>query len=327
MIKLKNKLSTNIINIISILLIYVIFFVLIQTKVINNYQQGILMLIMINVILAVSLNLVTGFLGQLTLGHAGFMAVGAYVSALFTKAVNMPAAIEFPIALLIGGVSAAIIGILIGIPALRLRGDYIAILTLGFGEMIRGLIVYMQNITGGARGLKGIESHSNFTNVYWIMIITIYVLFTIIHSRHGRAVISIREDEIASESAGINTVYYKIYAFCISAFFAGAAGVLFAHYNTLLDPKLFNYNYSIEMLIMVVLGGMGSLTGSILSAIVLTALPQLLSDFSNYRMLIYSLLLIVIMLFKPSGLLGNYEFSYKSLFKKIKSFGSKKGKE
>lgn len=276
------------------------------------------MLIMINIILAVSLNLVTGFLGQLTLGHAGFMAIGAYVSAIFTKSLNLPGFIEFSCAIIIGGVAAAIIGILIGIPALRLKGDYIAILTLGFGEIIRGIIIYMQNITGGARGLKSIPDYSNFTNVYWVMTFTIFVIFTLIHSRHGRAIISIREDEIAAEASGINTVYYKIFAFCISAFFAGVSGALFAHYNTLLDPKRFDYNYSIEMLIMVVLGGMGSLTGSILSAIVLTALPQLLSDFSNYRMLIYSILLIIIMLFKPSGLLGMNEFSMSKIIARFK---------
>lgn len=317
----------NFANLIIILVVYAVFFALIHTKVINNYNQGILMLIMISIILAVSLNLVTGFLGQLTLGHAGFMAVGAYSSALFTKLVDLPGFIEFPIAIIIGGIVAAIFGIIIGIPALRLKGDYIAILTLGFGEIIRGLIIFFQGITGGARGLKQIPGYSNFTNVYFIMIISIYVLYTLIHSRHGRAIISIREDEIAAEASGINTVWYKIYAFCVAAFFAGVAGALFAHYNGLLDPNRFDYNYSIEMLIMVVLGGMGSLTGSVLSAIVLTALPQLLSDFSNYRMLIYSVLLIIIMLFKPSGLLGKYEFSLSGFIHKFKNKSAAKGKE
>lgn len=305
------------INLICILLLYGVCFSLISTGILNNYYQGILVLIMINIILSVSLNLVTGFLGQLTLGHAGFMAIGAYTSAIFTRYVDLPEALQLPVALLISGIIAAIFGIIIGIPALRLRGDYIAILTLGFGEMIRGLIVYFSNITGGAKGFIGIPFYSNFSVVFWITIATIFILNTLINSRHGRAIISIREDEIASEASGINIVYYKILAFCVSAFFAGIAGSLFAHYQGVLEPSKFNYNYSIEILIMVVFGGMGSLTGSIIATIILVAIPELLSQFSQYRMLIYSILLILIMIFKPQGLLGKYEFSLSRIIKKF----------
>lgn len=307
----------KIVNIICVLLLYVIIYSLINMGILNNYYQGIIVLIMISIILSVSLNFVTGFLGQLTLGHAGFMAIGAYTSAIFTKYVNLPLNLEFLVALILSGVLAAIFGIIIGIPALRLKGDYIAILTLGFGEMIRGIIVYFSNITGGSKGFIGIEYYSNFTIVFIITIFTIYVLNSIINSRHGRAILSIREDEIASESSGINTVYYKIFAFSISAFFAGIAGSLFAHYQMVLDPSKFNYNYSIEILIMVVLGGMGSMTGSIVATIILVAIPQILIEFSQYRMLIYSLLLIIIMIFKPSGLFGRYEFSMTRLINKI----------
>ncbi|MDE6357002.1 MAG: branched-chain amino acid ABC transporter permease [Eubacteriales bacterium] len=311
------------INLICVLALYGISFSLIRAGVLNNYYQGILVLIMISIILSVSLNLVTGFLGQLTLGHAGFMAIGAYTSAIFTKYVDLPQAIGFPLSLILAGIMAAIFGIIIGIPALRLRGDYIAILTLGFGEMIRGLIVYFSKITGGAKGFIGVPFYSNFTVVFWITILVLFILNTLINSRHGRAIISIREDEIASEASGINIVYYKIFAFCISAFFAGIAGSLFAHYQGVLEPSKFNYNYSIEILIMVVLGGMGSMTGSIIATIVLVAIPELLSEFSQYRMLIYSLLLILIMIFKPSGLLGKYEFSLSKIIKKFEGKGKR----
>ena len=311
------KSSSYLINIICVLALYGIIFSLISTGVLNNYYQGIMVLIMISIILSVSLNLVTGFLGQLTLGHAGFMAIGAYTSAIFTKYVNLPDGLEFFLALILSGILAAIFGGLISIPALRLKGDYIAILTLGFGEMIRGLIIYFSDLTGGAKGFIGIPYYSNFTVVFIVTVFTIYVLNALINSRHGRAILSIREDEIAAEASGINTVYYKIFAFSVSAFFAGVAGSLFAHYQMVLDPVKFNYNYSIEILIMVVLGGLGSMTGSILATIILVSIPQLLIEFSQYRMLIYSLLLIIIMIFKPSGLLGRYEFSMSRLISKI----------
>ena len=183
--------------------------------------------------------------------------------------------------------------------------------------MIRGLIIYFSDVTGGAKGFIGIEYYSNFTIVFILTVLTIYILNTLINSRHGRAILSIREDEIAAEASGINTVYYKIFAFSISAFFAGIAGSLFAHYQMVLDPVKFNYNYSIEILIMVVLGGMGSMTGSIVATIILVAIPQVLIEFSQYRMLIYSLLLILIMIFKPSGLFGRYEFSMSKLIHKF----------
>jgi branched-chain amino acid transport system permease protein len=258
--------------------------------------------------MAVSLNLATGFLGQLVLGHAGFMSVGAYSAALFTMYSGLPEMISFPIALIIGGATAAVFGIIIGIPALRLKGDYLAIITLGFGEIIRVLILALP-FTGGAGGLSGISLLTTFSYVYAFAIITIVVIFAFIRSRHGRAVIAIREDEIAAEASGINTTYYKLLAFVLAAFFAGIAGSLYAHHVGVLDPGKFDFNFSIEFLIMVVLGGMGSITGSIIAAVVLTVIQELLRDFSTYRMLVYALILIVIMLFKPSGLMGQYEFS------------------
>ncbi|MFA6948169.1 MAG: branched-chain amino acid ABC transporter permease [Eubacteriales bacterium] len=274
----------------------------------NNYQTDLLKLIGINIILAVSLNLAAGFLGQLPLGHAGFMSIGAYAAALFSKSVALPANIEFPMALLVGGLFAAAFGVIIGLPALRLHGDYLAILTLGFGEIIR-VIIQNMTITGGASGLRGIEKHTSIFWVYLMVAATIFVITTFIRSRHGRAVLAIREDEIAAEASGIPTTRYKVMAFTISAFFAGIAGGLYAHYLSILDAANFGFMKSVEILVMVVLGGLGSIIGSVVAATGLTLLPELLRGFSDYRMVIYSLLLVVVMIFKPSGLFGKYDFS------------------
>lgn len=308
------------------LALYILLSVLISANIINPYYSGILTMVCINVILAVSLNLATGFLGQLVLGHAGFMSVGAYSAALFTMYSGLPTVVSFPLALLVGGIVAAAFGVIIGVPALRLKGDYLAILTLGFGEIIRVLILAMP-FTGGAAGLSGIPLLTTFTYVFIIAIITVAVIFAFIHSRHGRAVIAIREDEIAAEAAGIHTTYYKLLAFVLAAFFAGIAGGLYAHHIGVLDPSKFDFNYSVEILIMVVLGGMGSITGSIVAAIVLTLLPELLRGFSEYRMLIYSVILICVMLFKPSGLLGQHELSLTKILNKFRGKKAETKKE
>jgi branched-chain amino acid transport system permease protein len=314
---LKKKIPSYIVNAISVIVIYLIIYQMVWMGVINNYYLGIIIVIGINIILSTSLNLTTGFLGQLTLGHAGFMSIGAYASALFSIYMNLPETIEFILALLVGGVCASIAGILVGIPALRLRGDYLAIITLGFGEIIRVLILYF-DFTGGAKGLYGIPYATNFTNVFLFMMITIYVVWTIIESRHGRAIKSIREDEIAAEASGVPTTYYKLLAFTIGSFFAGIAGGLYAHYISILDAKNFDFNRSIEILVIVVLGGMGSLTGTIIAAIVLTILPEFLREFAEYRMLIYAGILIFAMIFRPQGLLGTSEFSLTKVFQFIK---------
>ncbi|SDN93499.1 branched-chain amino acid ABC transporter permease [Acetanaerobacterium elongatum] len=320
---MRKNLRSYIINIIAVVVLFFILWGLMLAGIIDSYYSGILVTVGINIILAASLNLSTGFLGQLVLGHAGFMSVGAYAAALFTM--NMPEGIplmvRFLISLLVGGLVAAIFGIAIGIPALRLRGDYLAIITLGFAEIIRVVILNL-GFTGGGQGLKNIptptdDTASYFAIVFWIMVLVLFVLYSFIRSRQGRAIKSIRDDEIAAESCGINTTYYKILGFTVSAFFAGIAGGLYAHYITILDPSNFGFMRSIEILVMVVLGGMGSFTGSILAATVLTALPEALRAFSDYRMLIYSLLLIVMMIFKPSGLLGTYEFSLTRLLDKL----------
>lgn len=317
------------INAVLVAALFLVLIIVINTGTLNGYYTDILTFALINIVLAVSLNLVTGILGQLVLGHAGFMLVGAYAAALFTKNSELSLTVAFPIGLVLSGLFAAICGVVIGLPALRLRGDYLAIITLGFGEIIR-VIANNLKITNGAMGLRGIDSLSNrnnpgamFTYAFFIAVVVIFLMFTFVRSRHGRAVISIREDEIAAESMGINTTYYKMFAFVLAAFIAGIAGGVYAHHVGVIDPAKFDFNRSVEILIMVVLGGMGSITGSVISASVLTILPELLRDFSQYRMLIYSVILICLMLFKPSGLLGRYEISVSgllhALIKKIKN--------
>ncbi|MDR3321823.1 MAG: branched-chain amino acid ABC transporter permease [Synergistaceae bacterium] len=287
---------------------YALVMLLVNTSILNRYQALMLIPIGFNIILAVSLNLSVGFLGQLPLGHAGFMSVGGYAAALFSMSTNLPTNIELPLALLVGGAVAALFGVLIGLPALRLKGDYLAIITLGFGEIIRVIILNMK-FTGGAYGLKGIGRQTTITWVYIFVLFTLFIINTLIKSRHGRAILSIREDETAAEASGIPTTYYKVLAFTVSAGFAGIAGGLYAHYLSILDPSTFGFMRSVEILVIVVLGGLGSIFGSVISATVLTILPELLRGFAEYRMVIYSLLLVVVMIFKPSGLCGRYDFS------------------
>jgi len=312
-----DKRKKLVINLSLILSVYVILFVLMQLKVINRYYQGILIACLINVILATSLNLATGFLGQLALGHAGFMAVGAYTAAIITKTTGMPGTVQLLVSLLMGGVVAGLMGVVIGIPALRLRGDYLGIITLGFGEIIRVLIFNLE-ITGGARGMKGIPKLAGFNLVFWMTVLIVFTLYAITQSKQGRAIKSIREDEIAAEAVGIPTVNYKLLGFVVAAFFAGVGGGLYAHYMTVLDPKTFNFMKSVEILVIVVLGGMGSLTGSVVAALALTILPEALRSFSDYRLLLYSALLIVMMIFKPGGFFGQRELSIQGFLKRLK---------
>lgn len=309
----KNKRKAYIVNAISVISLYIVFLILIQTKIMNNYFIGIAIMTCIMIIMAMSLNIVAGFLGEMALGHAGFMAIGAYSSASFSIAliksgIPLPHIIILILAMLVGGIVAGIFGFLIGTPTLRLRGDYLGIVTIGFSEIIRIFFINFDP-TGGAAGLKGITRLVNFNNVYWATIIIIVLIFTLGRSKQGRAIISIREDEIASEAAGIPTTRYKVLAFSIAAFFAGIGGSLYAHYQAFVEPSKFSFMFSIEMFVIVVLGGLGSLTGSIVSAIVLTVLPEMLRGFAQYRLLVYSLVLVIMMIFRPQGIFGRSEFS------------------
>lgn len=304
-----------IINILGVSVLFIVINILIQSGMINSYINGILILVCINIVLAISLNITAGCLGQMALGHAGFMSIGAYTAALFTKSDLIPGVGGYIIALVLGGLVAMIIGVIIGIPALRLRGDYLAILTLAFCEIIRVLIEFFK-FTGGAKGLTGIKLNKNFAIIYIIMLLCVFMMYTFMKSRHGRAILSIREDEIASESSGINLTFYKTLAFAYSAFFAGVAGGMYAHYIGILGAKNFDFNKSIDILVIVVLGGLGSFTGSAIGAIVLTILPEMLRGFNDYRMFIYAVMLILMMMFRPSGLLGTKEFSLTNLVSK-----------
>ena len=289
------------------------------------YYARVIMLAGINVILAVSLNLITGFTGQFSIGHAGFMAVGAYSSAYLTVyyagawerslagmvGATVAHVLIFLLAILVGSIVAAIAGLIVGIPSLRLRGDYLAIVTLGFAEIIRIVILNIDKV-GGATGFT-VPAYTNFLWVGAFAVITIIIVHNIVHSDIGRALVSIREDELAAEAMGINTTYYKVLAFVISSALAGMGGVLFGHYTSFLSTNDFQFIRSFEIIIMIVLGGMGSLTGAVLGAIVITIMPELLrqlpGDFSRYRLVVYSALLILIMLTRPQGLLGTREFS------------------
>ena len=298
----------------------------------GEYIRGIVITIGINIILATSLNIVCGYLGQLPLGHAGFMAVGAYAGAIFMKATpaaqllragNNAAVIPyFIIAVVIAAVVAGLFGLLIGIPALRLKGDYLAIITLGFGEIIRVVLTNIDSVLGfkftyGASGLARIPKFTSLNVIYIMTALSLFLIHVFMKSRHGRAVLSIRDNEIAAESVGINTTFYKTAAFVFSAMLAGIAGCLYAGYLGSLYPSTFKFMKSIEILVMVVLGGMGSMLGSVISAIVLTALPELLRSFSDYRMVVYSLALVLMMLFRPKGLMGTYDFSMGNSIEKI----------
>jgi branched-chain amino acid transport system permease protein len=293
-------------------------------QLLNSYVLRIVLLCGISVILAVSLNLINGFTGQFSIGHAGFMAVGAYGSAMFSlwagvrwaealSGAGIPDGVArgamLLIALLFGGALAALAGYLVGLPSLRLRGDYLAIVTLGFGEIIRVLITNIDAV-GGARGLPGIPPWANF---FWIGLWTWIVIAASVHlahSTHGRALFAIRDDEVAAEALGVDTTRYKVLAFVLSSFFAGVAGGLFAHYNAYLHPNSFTFLRSIEIIAMVVLGGLGSVSGAILAAIVLTILPEALRFAQEWRMVFYSLMLIVLMIARPQGLLGRRELSW-----------------
>lgn len=279
----------------------VIVTLLCQRNIISRYNQGILTSICINVILVASLNLTAGYLGQLTLGHAGFMSIGAYAAALLTKDIlaALPIQISFWVALLVSGVVAALFGALVAIPCLRLKGDYLAIITLAFGEIIRNVLTNI-DIVGGAKGYMGINRFVSFPLTLTIAFICVVIIYLLIHSQQGRYIKAIAVDEIAAESSGVNTQFYKVTTFVIAAFFAGIAGCLYAHYMGNLAPKVFDYNMSIKLLVMVVLGGMGNLFGGIIATIILTALPEMLRAVSDYQMLAYSLVLIIMMLAKHS---------------------------
>lgn len=310
----KNKKKTYIITAACVLAFYLIVQGLISVGVFNRYWQNILILICINIIMTTSLNLTVGVLGQINLGHAGFMAIGAYAAGIFLKSGIVAGFPGFILSLLIAGFVAAVFGLLIGLPVLRLTGDYLAIVTLAFGEIIRVLIENL-GFTGGAQGMAGIPTTDSFGRYYFVAAFLIAMIFTYASSRQGRAVLSIRDNELAAESCGINITNHKTLTFTLSAIFAGVAGALYAQSFGVLAANIFNYNKSFDYLVMVVLGGMGSMTGAIFSTIGLTILPEVLRPLAEWRMVFYAVTLIVVMIFRPQGLLGRREFSIRSFLK------------
>jgi branched-chain amino acid transport system permease protein len=289
----------------------------------------------INATLAVSLNLVSGFTGQFSMGHAGFMSVGGYFSAWLTTMIaarhpewlsdpNIAPSI-FALVLIGAGAVSALMGYLVGLPSLRLRGDYLAIVTLGFGEIIRVIVLNVDAI-GGARGMPNIPDLTSFAWVYGVLVLTLFTVWRLVHSRQGREFLAVREDEVAAEAMGVNTTSAKVRAFMTGAFFAGVSGALFAHYLRYLNPQTFDFNRSFEVIIMVVLGGLGSLSGSVVAALFLTILKELLRPLQeltrlDLRMVIYSVLLIALMLTRPNGLFGTKEIT--DFFKNRRRKGAK----
>lgn len=269
----------------------------------NPYYLQILIYIGINLILAMSLNLINGFTGQFSLGHAGFMSIGAYVMAYVTTQVVPSTWLSPPVfwcVLLLSGAAAAVAGLLIGLPSLRLRGDYLAIVTLGFGEIVR---VVIQNMTvlGGPRGYTAIPKLTHFGDVFAVAILCVLGLFFLMRSTYGKGFLAVRDDELAAEAMGVSTTRYKVTAFVLSSFFAGIAGGLYAGYITYITPGQFGFMKSIEIVVMVIVGGMGSIPGVVLSSVLLTALPEFLRV-SEYRMILYALCLIALMMLRPQGL-------------------------
>lgn len=270
----------------------------------NPYYIQVITMLGIYLIAALGLNLITGVTGQFSFGHAAFMSIGAYASALLTLNLNVP----FLASLLAGGLAAAFCGVVLAFPSMRLTGDYLGITTLGFGEIVRVIFINME-ITGGARGLAGIPRETGFTVVFVVVAFSIWGLYRINNSRFGRALAAIREDDIAAEAMGINTLLYKVESFAIGCFLAGISGGLYAHLLQYINPADFGFAKSFELLNFVVIGGLGSIPGTILGTAVLTLAPEFLRFVKEYRMLIYGALMVIMMIFRPHGILGGVDLA------------------
>lgn len=286
-------------------------FVIPQFGLINEYYQLVVMYVGINIILATSLNLINGYMGEFSVGHAGFMAVGAYTAVLITREAIPPTMLQlvFPFTVLAGGLAAALIGLVVAVPSFKTRGDYLAIVTLAFNMIVKSIIENIDAI-GGPRGIAGIDRLTTMPWVFFWTVLAIWVMRNFIYSNYGRGVLSLREDEIASDLMSVNTRQVKLLAFIISSFFAGVAGALFAHLLQFISPKVFDILKSTDILIMVYLGGIGSIGGSILGATIFTLLLEVLRPLGYYRMVLMPLLLIFLMLYRPRGIMGLKEFRW-----------------
>lgn len=313
---MKKTLKINILWFVLLLAGYGLITLLASAGVLNDFYLQILQQIGINIILAVGLNLIVGFSGQFSLGHAGFMAIGAYAAAIIgSKSATYPA---FFAAMVLGAVIAGTVALIVGIPTLRLKGDYLAIATLGVSEIIRILIINGGDLTNGAAGILGIPAFTNWQMVYFFVVITTILTINFLRSPIGRATLSVREDEIAAESVGVNTTKIKVVAFVFGAITASIAGSLQAGFIGSVVPKDYTFINSINVLIIVVFGGLGSMTGTIVAAILLGILNMVLQNVASIRMIIYSLALILVMIFRPGGLLGTWELNFSRFFKNDK---------
>ncbi|MDS4775846.1 branched-chain amino acid ABC transporter permease [Streptococcus pneumoniae] len=313
---MKENLKVNILWLLLLLAGYSLISVLVSVGVLNLFYVQILQQIGINIILAVGLNLIVGFSGQFSLGHAGFMAIGAYAAAIIGS--KSPTYGAFFGAMLVGALLSGAVALLVGIPTLRLKGDYLAVATLGVSEIIRIFIINGGSLTNGAAGILGIPNFTTWQMVYFFVVITTIATLNFLRSPIGRSTLSVREDEIAAESVGVNTTKIKIIAFAFGAITASIAGSLQAGFIGSVVPKDYTFINSINVLIIVVFGGLGSITGAIVSAIVLGILNMLLQDVASVRMIIYALALVLVMIFRPGGLLGTWELSLSRFFKKSK---------
>ena len=307
----KRRLASYGLNLVGVALLYALFTLAFACNAFGKsttYIQGICTTACYTIIMVTSLNLVVGFMGEFSMGHAGFVSVGAYVSAIVSGALAGRGLSDLAlllVAILVGGLAAGIMGVAVGIPALRLRGDYLAIVTMAFAEIIRVCFCNF-SFTGGGKTMSGILKLATFDRAFWIMAVCVTIMFLFVRSRFGRTVQAIREDYIAAAASGINVTYYKVLTFAISAFFAGIGGGVYAHYMTAMIPTNFNFNYSAELLSEVIIG-----------AAFLSSLPELMRDFSTYRMLAYSVVLVLVMLFRPGGIFGRWEFSLTRLLEGI----------
>jgi branched-chain amino acid transport system permease protein len=312
-VKVNSLRKRDLITLILSLVLFGVLYFLMEIGIIGSFWELNIFLICINIIMAVSLNLINGYTGQFSLGHAGFMAVGAYVGVVCTVNFHVP----FGLALILGGLAAGVLGCLIGLPTLRLKGDYLAIATLGLGEIIRIVIMNIEYV-GGAAGFKGIPHYTTFPWVFLVMLFTLFFIKNFVNSRYGRSCIAVRENEIAAEAMGVNTTKYKVMAFTIGAIFAGIGGGLFAHCFYIINPSSFTFMASFNFLIMVVLGGLGSITGSIAGAFVVTFVSAALASWPEFRMIIYAIVLILLMFYRPQGLFGYKEITNMKFFQRFK---------
>ncbi len=289
--------------------------ILIQNFIIDAYTAQILTLAAINTIMAISVNIICGITGQLSLGQAGFMAIGAYSCIIFTQNLGIP----MYLSIILAGLFTAITSFFIGFPTLKLKGDYLAIVTLGFGEIIRVLLVNFKDLTGGPNGKRfedpaAVNMTLNADVAWYVIIISLVILIILLQnflrSTYGRAILAVREDETAAASSGIGVFRYKMIGFVVASFVAGIGGALYAPFLAFIKPDLASFNRSIDYLIFVVLGGMGSITGSVIAAFTLTFLQEFLRFLQDFRLIIYPIILILVMLFRPQGLLGMKEFSF-----------------